>query len=106
MVVHLVCAAPGVADRQPQGLADSELRTSWLSAVAEQFLGASEDLRGGHFESGGDLEDVGERDVAFAALDAVVVAAIQAALRAIPFLGDPALLAQLAEGISECGMGR
>ena len=40
----------------------------------------SEDLRGGNFESSDDLEDVGERDVALAALDVAVVATIQALL--------------------------
>jgi hypothetical protein len=84
---------------------DSELRTSWLSALAEQLLSASKDLRGRHFESGGDLEDVGKRDVALAALDVAVVATVQAALESHPFLSDAAFLAQRAEGVAECCVG-
>ena len=59
------------------------------------------DLRGGHFESGGDLEDVGERNVALAALDCSEVAAIQPALESKLFLRDAALLARLADGRTE-----
>jgi hypothetical protein len=75
------------------------------AAFAEQLLCASVDLGRWEFEGVGDLKDVCERDVALAALDISVVAAVQAALEGEPFLGDAALFAQLAERVAECGVG-
>jgi hypothetical protein len=72
---------------------------------AEQLLGAGMDLRGAHFEGVGDLEDVGERDVALAALHIPVVATVQTALEGESFLGYAPFLAQLAERVAECGVG-
>lgn len=91
---------------QGQG-AKGLLGRAWFAcATGRDLLGAHEDRGWGEVQAGGQLVDVGEGQVALAALDPSVVAAIEAADEREPFLRYAAFFAQFAQCFPERSVDR